>query len=420
MAKVAILTNFMEFNPGYSLTGIVKDQARMLTSHGHEVHLFVNDQYHGETFSEDVTLHKKIPFAHLIDYRSMKEITPEHQQIVEKTKNMLVAEMLQFDFAFTHDFVFTGWFMIYGLGVSEASPHLPNIRWLHWIHSVPSLLSDWWNIRMYGQRHKLVFPNATERTRVAEQYRGAQKDVRVIHHIKDLRSWFDFHEETCDFIEDHPGVMQADIVQIYPASSDRLSAKGIPQLSLMFSKMKKKGFSVCLVIANQWATGRQRKEDLERFEKIASRNGLKINKEFIFTSEWRREYETGIPKHMLRELLQCSNLFVFPTREESFGLVAPEAALAGGVLMVHNKSLSMMAEVHGYTGLYVDFGSFHNQFTPPNEEAYYSDVAQIILGRMRENESVTSKTFIRQNYNWDRLYEREYSPIMAESKTWAV
>jgi len=55
---------------------------------------------------------------------------------------------------------------------------------------------------------------------------------------------------------------------------------------------------------------------------------------------------------------------------------------------------------------------------PDNAAAYYKDVAQIILGRMRENEAICSKSFMRQNYNYDRLYEREYSTVMAESKTW--
>ena len=211
--------------------------------------------------------------------------------------------------------------------------------------------------------------------------------------------------------------MQADVVQIYPASTDRLTSKRVHEVMLIFKEIKAKGFSICLVIANQWATGRQRKEDVNRYRQIASRNGLKVDEEVIFTSEWRPEYATGLPKEIVRELFLCSNLFIFPTREESFGLVAPEAALSG-VLMVLNKSLQMQFEVNGYQGLYFDFGSYHHQFKPDNAAAYYKDVAQIILGRMRENEAICSKSFMRQNYNYDRLYEREYSTVMAESKTW--
>jgi len=422
MSKVAILTNFMEFNPGYSLTGIVKDQARMLTRYGHDVHLFVNDQYHGEAFSEDVTLRKLIPFAHLKDYRTRKDLTSEHKMTVQGTAAVLKAELKEFDFAFSHDFVFTGWFMPYGLGCMEAGRALPNLRWLHWLHSVPSLFSDWWNIREYGPRHKLIFPNEIDRLRVAENYHGEISDVRVMPHIKDLRSWFDFGEDTCSFIDDFPGVMQHDVVKVYPASSDRLHAKGIREIILILSKLKKRGFSVFCVVANQWATGTQPRQDIEHYKRMANRNGLKMGTDFVFTSEWgyeKRLYENGIPKKMLRELFQCSNLFIFPTREESFGLVAPEAALAGGVLMVLNKSLSMMFEVMGFSGLYLDFGSYHQTFKPENEDAYFNEVASIILGRMKQNETINSKTFVRKKYNWDSLYLNAYQPVMAEAATWA-
>ena len=417
MSKIAILTNFQEFSPGYSLTGIAKDQAKMLSRHGHEVHLFVNTQYNGEEFSEDVILEKKIPFSHLKDYKSKNQLTPDHKMLVNETALILENELADFDFAFTHDFIFTGWFMPYGLACKQASPKLPNLRWLHWIHSVPTSGSDWWSIREFGKNHKIAYPNKTDAIRVAEAFRGSLEDVRVLHHIKDLRTWYDFKQETMDFIDDFPGVMQADVVQIYPASTDRLLSKRVKEVMLIFKEIKAKGFSVCLVLANQWATGRQRKEDVTKYTEIASRNGLKINEEVIFTSEWRPEYATGIPKDILRELFLCSNLFVFPTREESFGLVALEAALSG-VLMVLNKSLQMQFEVNGYQGLYFDFGSFHNNFTPENEADYFKGVAQIILGRMRENEAICSKSFTRQKYNYDNIYNTEYAPVLAESKTW--
>lgn len=418
--KIAILTCFMEFQSGYSLTGIVQDQVWMLTKYGHEVHLFVNEQYHGASFPADVVLHKKIPFAHLKDYRAKDDLIEEHKETVSRTKKLCLEVLKDFDFIFTHDLVFTGWNMPYALGIQEAAPEkvLENTRWLHWIHSIPSLLVDWWNIKRYGHYHRLVYPNESDRLRVAEQFNGEIADVRVIPHIKDLRSWFDFGKDTCEFIDQHPEVMQADVVQILPASVDRLESKRVREVILIFSKIKKRGFSVCLVIANQWATGTQQKEEVERYKKIAWRNGLRVAKEVVFTSDFKPEYEVGIPKRMVRELFQCSNLFLFPTREESFGLAVPEAALAGGVLLVLNKSLTMQIEISGFTCLYVDFGSYHQAMQLEDEGKYFTDVVQIILGRMRENEAINSKTFCRQKYNVDSLFNKVYAPIMADAETW--
>jgi hypothetical protein len=429
MAKVAILTNFMDFNAGYSLTGIVKDQVYMLLRQGHKVRLFVNDQYNhssGDPIDkedvvklggnpDDYELVPLIPFQRLTDYKSISNLSEDDKKIIEKTQHVLEEQLQDTDFAFTHDFAFTGWFLIYGQACKLATPKLPKVRWLHWVHSVPSAMSDWWFIKQYGPYHKIVFPNFTDRIRVAEQYRGTIDDVRVIPHIKDPRTWFDFHPDTCRFIDKYPGVMTADIVQLLPASVDRLESKRVREVCKMFVGLKKQGRTVCLVIANQWATGKQQKQDVDVFRAEAIRNGLIDQKELIFTSDFEPpKFDVGIPQRMIRELFQLSNLFIFPTREESFGLVVPEAALSG-VFLVLNKSLQMQIEVSGNTALYFDFGSFH-QTHEIQSEKYWDDIGFVVAGRMKENEALMSKTFMRQTYNMDNLYHKHYFPTMAEIK----
>jgi hypothetical protein len=414
--NVAILTTFMEFLPGYSLTGIVKDQAEMLARYNNTVHLFVSEKYHGETFSENVNLHKKIPFTHQKDYKTIRDLTPEHAEIRKKTCNMLVEELteLEIDVVFTHDFIFTGWFMPFGLACQDAGKRLPNMAWLHWVHSCPSVMSDWWYIRNYGPRHKIVYPNISDRTRVAEQFRGWDDDVRIIPHIKDLRTFFEFDDGTRELIDNYPGIMQADIVCLLPASVDRLASKRVGECLDIMANIKAMNKSVMFIIANQWATGKQQKQDCEPYRIRGQNQGLVSGKDFFFTSDYSDgKWGVGIPMRMIRELFLCTNLFLFPTREESFGLVVPEASLAGGGLLVLNKDLQQQIEISGNTAMYAQFGSFHIQFKPPGPK-YFEDLAKIILGRMEQNEGIKTKTFMRKTYNMDNLYKKYYAPIMAE------
>ena len=423
--RVAILTNFTEFIPGYSLTGIVLDQAVMLTRHGHEVHLFVNTAYNGkEDWVEGVQIHKSVPFGHLEDFKSELQLNahPELSKVAIDTQSMLVRKFteLEIDVALTHDFVFQGWYLPYGVGVRNASPNLPSVRWLHWIHSVPTVAKDWWVIGSYGNNHKIVYPNATDRVLVAEQFRSTVDSVRCIPHIKDIRTWMEFGTETWEFIQKYPGVLSADVVKLYPASVDRLKAKRLDVVIQIMAEIKKQGHSVCLVVANQWATARQHKESVENYKRMAAGYGLDPGLEFIFTSDFGEQYEVGIPKRMVRELFQCSNLFIFPTREETCGLVLLEAALAGGILCVLNRSLRMQSEIAGGDdkALFFDFGSYHNSHAVPNPAQYYRDIAAIVLGRMSLDESLKLKTTIRQDNNMDSLYRNYYLPIFGESKLW--
>jgi|GEM_PF-1579241 len=425
--KVAILTNFMEFNPGYSLTGIVEDQCKMLQSYGHEVDLFVNSQFFQPEKTSEFSLKTKreilrinlkpiIPFAHLIDYLSCRNLSEYHEEIIKETTDMLVEELKNTPYVFTHDFIFTGWFLPYGLACIEASKQLPNTKFFHWVHSIPSLSRDWWNYNEWGGNHQIIFPNKTDSVRVAEQFKTFPKNVSCIPHIKDLRTWYDFDTDSIDFIHEYPAVMNSDIVQIYPASTDRLSSKRINMLIYIFAGLKKQGLSVCLVIANQWATGRNRKEDIQTYYKAAQTAGLDINKEFIFTSEWRVEFATGVPKRFLRNLMNCGNTFIFPTREESFGLVGAEAALCGQ-LVITNRSLAMMKEVHGNLTRDFEFGSFHCGLNVDSLKDYCYQISILVKSYFCDNEPLKHKTYIRQKLNWDFLYRNSYTPVMRKNET---
>lgn len=422
--KIAILTNFQDLNPGYSLTGIVIDQCAMLMKYGHEVHLLVSEKYNPkfndylysrvDKDNPEFTLAKITPFGHLHDYTSMISWKPEHQYLSVQTGEALVEyfKANEIGIAFTHDWIFTGWNLPYGGGVRFASVLLPQVAWLHWVHSVPSVMRDWWKLNFYGPQHRIVFPNKTEARRVAEQFRTVENNVYDIGHIKDMRHWYDMDSETIRFINDHPALMSAEMVQIYPASSDRLSAKGIDKVAKIFAFWKKHRITGCLVIANQWATGRARKEDLVKYNKIAKRAGLEPGVDFIFTSEWDEKYATGIPSQMLRELQHLQNVFIFPTMEESFGLVGPEAVFSG-CLPVFNASLTMMREVNGNRGLYFDFGSFHNNFDPGQGwDAYLEAVAMTIYNKYQMDSAASAKSFARQRYNMDHLYNHRYLPCM--------
>jgi glycosyltransferase involved in cell wall biosynthesis len=395
-AKICIVTNFMEFNPRYSLTGIVKDHIQALTKNGHKVGLLVNEKYRDQDF-EGVEMLKVLPFAHLKDYHNANDLTDDHKVTIDKTEQVLKKVFTDtdedgdvYELAFCHDINFQGWFLPYKIGLEKASFQLPHVRWLHWVHSIPSGMREYWAIP--SKKHKIIFPNETDRLRVAEQFRGEVDDIRIIHHVKDMRTFMGFDEIVCRMI-DHYDLMSASVIQVYPASVDRLQA-------------------------NQWCNIDKHRNTVEQYCQTAKGLGLEPDKEVIFSSRFEPpRFETGVDANIVKDLFSLSNLFIFPTREEAFGLVLPEAALSGGVLLVLNRSLQMQSEVAGLNAVYFDFGSFTHNFAIPGDK-YYEDIATIVRGRMRQEYSLMAKTFMRRMYNMDRIYKEEMLPIIGESRNW--
>lgn len=430
-SNVAILTNFNDLNPGYSLTGIVVDQAHMLARHGHRVILFVNENFNPK-YNDDSGLSDlmgKYPglieiLSHslsmdLIDYEE-DELTEQHQLSSKKAGRIFADDFLLFDIdiVFTHDFVFTGWNLPYYHALIEANKILGKAKqnpfWYHWIHSVPvpQNRKPWWSLTPLGLNHFLVFPNQTEITRISEAWNISQNGIKIIPHIKDIRTWFDFGKESMALIDCCPEIMQSELIQVYPCSSDRLGAKQLDIVIKLFGHFKQiANVPVFLVIANQWATGKQPKENVQEFKALALDCGLIEYQDFVFTSELDKAWENGISKRMLRELQLLSNVFIFPTKEESFGLVGPEASFSG-VFPVVNRSLTMMLEVMSPMAPAFHFGSFQHAHDLSNHPNYYESVAMSILAQMRTNPTIMTKTFCRKRYNMDSIYFKFYRHLL--------
>lgn len=444
--RIALFCNFHDWNPGYSLTGIVTDQAEMLCRHGHDVHLYISEEHyeswdHMAPDFEGLTIHATVPHEELNDPTSKKDITPAQVVHCERIKPWLLEALKDKDLALTHDWLLTGWNLPFALALQQIADQTRHCGFLHWLHSIPTGFKDWWDLRDFGvpdqqgrpcwpKNHFLVSPTEAMAGHVADQYRCTKEHVRRIHHIKDPRSWFEFSDETRNFIDDYPGVLQADVVAVYPASCDRLTAKQLHMAIMLMAGLKRRCLTTCFVCANQWASRQRYGETLDQFYELADACGLVHAKnkpspeyadEFVFTSEWRHpQYETGIPRRFLRELMLLSNLFMFPTVGESFGLVAPEAALCGNYLVL-NRDLEVLQEIFAHQGAYFHFGSTYRGFDPAEGwERYLDGVSMAVVSRMKRNEAVQTATFARQRLNMDYLYFQQYEPLFQELRVLGV
>lgn len=423
--KISILTNFHELNPFYSLTSVVADQINMLLRYGHDVHLFVSEKFPPTSELPPeihnhirLTVHRTVLSSKLIDYQSGKDLTEEHRLFIRKYSAQLSKELADFDLVMTHDFVFTGWNLPFASTIMEVARIIPKLTWMHWIHSVPTGKKDWWNLPVAYIRgkHFLVYPNSTDANRVALQFQCSLADICVIPHIKDIRTWFDFSDDTCDFISDNPQILSSEFVQVYPVGSDRFEAKRVSILIKIFAHIKKQGHSATLIVANSHAAaakfgraGEVTTKDFSEYYKIARRYGLKEN--FILTSDFNIEkYGQGIPKKMVRELLLCSNVFVYPTREESFGLICPEASMSGAKIMILNEDLYMMNEVNANNGLFAGFGSYQRPQLGDIEKLC-KETATKIIEQMETDIAVRSSTSFRRRLNYDAIYQNYYKPF---------
>lgn len=414
--SVGILTTFYEFNPSYSLTSVVESQLRALVRNDYRTVLYVHDNFKDDDkIPQGVEIKKIVPRFLLVDYANFQAPLDDLDDQAEKAYQAF-KEHLDTDIIIEHDLIFQGWFQPYCMAIHKLAKE-SDIRWLHWIHSVPTPRDDVkppHDLRFkLPPNSKLIYLNNTDVVRVAETYNTFPKDVRVVHNPLDPRIFWDTHPIVDELIDKYD-ILSADFMQIYPVSTPRMvEGKQIKAVIHILAKLKKIGKTVRLVVCNAHANDKREKQTIAEVLSFANEKGLS-SAEVIFTSlQSPPTYEHGVPRSAVSQLFQLSNLFIFPSISENCSLILLEAMLSGNLLVL-NKSLQSLREFGKHEALYFDFGSTQQDVHIDNREQYMRDIARIIISEFGQNKALKAQNNAKQYHNYDVIFKNSIEPLFYE------
>jgi hypothetical protein len=405
--KIGIATAFNGMLDFYSLTSVVKSQIRMIHEAGHTPVFIAHEDFSWKEKPDWLEVRPAVPQLNKIDYNTLNDLSEEHKRFVDICAHRLTNVTLDLDAVLTHDLIFTGWNVPVGLAVKKVS-ETSKIPWFHWIHSVPGGSRDYWTL---PENSYLVYPNHTDKVRVAENFRTWPEKIIIIPHCCDLRDFSMTSEVAKKLVTDYD-VFASDLVQVYPIPTDRAEAKGVGEVIRLFAEFKNLGHSVKIIIPNAWCNVEKWHRKVDNYMMLAVQLGLSPN-EVIFTSRAIPEMAAGLPMSDIKDLVMCGNIFICPTQSETFGLSLAEAAVSG-CLLVLNEDLEMMKEIVGGAGnaLWAKFSSSFNKTSHTDEKRYYSDIAKIILHNIENSPSFKSTRYYRQNYRQEAVWKKLEGAIL--------
>jgi hypothetical protein len=401
---IGIYTSLYDFNPGYSLCSVIRDQLVAHVKRGYKPVLFVLESFHDdEMVPEGVEVRKVVPQLILERYRGFS-IPDDMKEDVEKVINALKEYAMDIDIMITHDMVFIDTYLPYNIGLREAP--IP-CRFLHWIHSAPSPrpkpdLENNLHASRYNMppRSKLVYLNHDKVIALAEMYNTLPRDIRVVPNSRDPRTFWNLDPFVSNLIDKYD-LLSADIISVYPVSSTRMvnGGKQIDVVIKIHSALRKLGLKTKLIIPNAHANG-QKEKDL-----IAERASMDV----IFTSTEGEEFEQGVSSKIVSDLFRLSSVFIFPSVSENCSLILLEAMLSG-CLLVLNKDCSGFQEFGSKNALYFKFGNedfgITNKELALETEKYPLDIAKIIKSEWELNKPLQAKRRTLQKHNYDYIFDQ--------------
>lgn len=412
MKKVALFTTFFEVESGYSLVGVAETQIRMLLDNGYEPVVLVQDNF---TFPDPPSLWSKamvdirpvIPFMHLS--------TDVHEEFEERSKQIesaLEENLADVDVCITHDIMLQKFYKEHNWAARRYAKTRPDLLWLHWIHSYPSGGSAKYpdSGRHSSPPGYLVYPNDSDRGGVCQAYGLGGKEWKVKvnrsgHAIDPLLLW-PYDKLTVD-LATAADLFTGDVTAVYPARLDK--GKQPEKIIMLMAGVQKAGYEPRLLVIDWQSTGSRFQKYIDELLDMADWMGLKgkVN----FTSRLDDRCSQGVPRKVVVELMDMTNVYIHPSRVETYSLVTHEAMLRGNLCCL-NYDFPATRELFGSNALYFDFESDRNGRTyEPSEEKFWEDEAKRLLAELQNERALMGRTRAMQEWSPQTLW-KTFEPLL--------
>jgi hypothetical protein len=418
--RVAIFTTFSSADAAYSLNRVVQDQIKMLVFNGYRPLVLVAE---GFTPKEAYAL-PGVSLFHLptVTVSNDGQLPPTWGEEVQAMRAALKEALKDTDVVITHDIISQPAALIHNLAARIVVQDFPHMRWLHWVHSVFSsnMPSNIMEASKKGRERfpnsYLVYPNSWDIPRLARNFAYEETQIKHCPHPTDVEEFYSMHEVSRRFVR-YYDVLSADAVLVYPCRLDR--GKQPHLLVELAGALKRLGKSVRAIIMDFHSTGG---------DKVDYRNGMKeqmrelglTDREMIFFSEFDKRYEYEAPQQVVKDLMMVSNVFLMPSRSETYSLVTQEAILCGNFVLL-NQDFPPFRSIFGDLPKYYQFssnvnlngydGSTNTQYNE-GAERYFDDIARYIGYILTHDRSIALRTQIRQTRNLKAVFDNYFLPLL--------
>jgi hypothetical protein len=437
--SVAVLTQLADLPRSYGVVPVVLNQLDMLVKYGwnvdfHTVKGFKNHP-DAKLIPAKVNIMDDVPFCHIFDYANGvpaqendvdgvgkhgdPNITNFNRQ-VKLIEDSLEPVLKNNETIITHDAIFQGWYATHNQAYRNIATKNPKIRWIHWLHSGPSSRPTSINyptsLRFSAFPNSvLVSPNETMTSKFAEMYNMPKKLVKVVYHTFDPVKFFDMHQWSKNMIEKYD-LINCDALAVWATRIDHLEGKGMFYAMRLLGQLNKLA-NVKMLFLNSWSNHEGARINMRILKEEAAKWGTPEGN-LVFSSEMGQEYELGVPKQVVRDMLMIGDMFIFPSQSETFSLSMIEASACKN-MMILNEDLEVLKELNGPRADYfksnAEWGGIrYNTAYDAGEDAYWMGKAQEFWKAYQSYKPLQQHRHVLKYYNNDWVMQNQLEPILLD------
>lgn len=417
---VFILTNFSTYLKSYSPIIVVSEQIKQLQRAGYEPVLITTEGWdppESSIFYGVKTEHLYPSGGHdvvddifeqdVVDiYARLSEIVPEDSVVI------------------THDLIFLPDYVKHNIASRRLAQKRPSIRWLHWIHSATSPNTLIQERSIYGEQYKqlllskfpnsiVCYPNAQDIPRVAENFSFEQDEVVEVPHSTDP---IEGMAPIVQRVYDAKKLSEADVLCIAPMRLDRGKNPGM--IVRLMKGCLDAGVSSHVVFCDFQSTGDDKVVLRDETNKLAE--DLGVADRVTFLSEFDGSAILEVEHQVVLDLFTLSNVFLCPSRSETYSLTTQEAMLRGNFCIL-NQDFPAFKQIYGKNAIYRQFEGAEVDFsgrdgktdtTHSDIDAYFRDMAVALRYYLENDKVMRAKTWVRTQRNPDYVFKNYVEPLL--------